>query len=224
MEVRRSVAKNAISEYVQYQMYKAHKGVPLTGILFKVVDYVFRLHDQYEEKTRCMNYQIAVRTSSGLSKKYREYYIIRDDGSEVEFSYKKDLKGKGGKISQIKRALRAAVMPQQLEAKNTYFARNQDSRGYVKCEVTGLKMKHTESHVDHYPIKFETIVADWFEERGFSSETFHVIGAGDDSLWERVEDPNLEKDFCSYHKSRAKYRIVLAKVNLQAPQGTPKKF
>ena len=217
-------SKNAIKEYLQEQMYRVKKGVPLTGVLFKVADYAFQMHENYDDKVRGMDYQIAVRTSSGLSKKYREYYIIRADGSEVEFSYKKALDGKGNKISVIKGVLRAVVMLQQLEAKNKYFAEHQDSKGYIKCAVTGLKAKHTEIHCDHYPVKFETIVANWFRERGLSSETFSIIDGGDDVLWNLVEDKELEKDFFNYHLEHATYRFVLAKVNLQAPRGVPEKF
>ena len=30
--------------------------------------------------------------------------------------------------------------------------------------MTGLKIKYKDAHVDHYPVKFETIVANWFKE------------------------------------------------------------
>lgn len=216
--------KKALKEYVQAQMYKVKKGEPLKGIHLKVVDYIFRQHENYEEKIKDMDYTISVRTSSGMNKQYREHYIIREDGTETDFSYVKAIAGKTCKISDIKRALRAVILPQQFAAKNNYFEKHQDSQGYVVCPVTNLKVKKKETHTDHFPVKFEKIVADWFADRSLNSESFVLLDGGDNSVNMLVEDKVLEEDFCKYHETHAQYRIVLAKVNLQAARGKREEF
>ena len=216
--------KKELKEYVQYILYKSKKGEPLNGIHLKVVDSVFRNHESYEDKVAGQDYKISVRTSSGVNKKYREFYIIREDWSETDFSYVKALAGKSCKISDIKRTLRQVVLQQQWDAKTKYFEENQDSLGNIVCAVTGLKMKYKESHIDHYPVKFETIVANWFKENQLTSETFELEDGGDNSVHDLVKDKELEKSFYDYHMKNAKYRVVLSKVNLQSKQGKREVF
>ena len=211
--------KKELKEYVQGLMYKVKKGEPLKGIQLKVVDTIFRNHPDYEQKTKGMVYQIAVRTSSGPNKKYREFYIIREDDTETDFSYISALSGKSSKISDIKCTLRQVILQQQWDAKTEHFEKHQDRSGYVTCPVTRLKMKYKEAHIDHYPVKFETIVENWFKESGLASETFDLEDGGDNSICDVVKDKSLEKSFYDYHLKHAQYRVVLAKVNLQSPQG-----
>lgn len=115
-------------------------------------------------------------------------------------------------------------MQQQWDAKTKYFEENQDSKGYVLCQVTGLKIKYKEAHVDRYPVKFETIVANWFKENNLTSDSFELEDGGDDTMCDLIKDKDLEKSFYEYHLNNATYRIVLPKVNLQAPQGKQEVF
>lgn len=216
--------KQELKDYVKGVLYRVKKGEPLTGINRKVVDTIFRNHPNYEYKTQEQLYEIAARTSSGPNKQYLEFYIIREDGTETDFSYTAALSGKTCRITSIKQALRNTVQQQIWDAKVDYFEKNQDSKGYVVCPVTNLKMKYKESHADHYPVKFEAIVANWLSANGLSSATFAVTDGDDNSICMVVTDKELERSFYEYHKEHAKYRIVLAKVNLQAPQGTRKVF
>ena len=216
--------KKELKEYVQSTMYKVKKREPLKGILLKVVDTVFRNHPNYDEKVKGQTYDIAVRESSGPNKKYREFYIIREDGTETDFSYTVALSGRSSKISDIKYALRQVILQQQWDAKTDYFEKHQDSKGYVVCPVTNLKIKYKEAHVDHHPVKFETIVANWFKVNELSSETFELEDGGDNSICDVVKDKELERSFYDYHKEHAEYRVVLAKANLQAPQGVREVF
>lgn len=216
--------KKELQDYLQGVLYSVRKGDPLTGITLKVVDTVFRNHPNHEDKTQGQSYKIAARTSSGPLKQYREFYIIREDGTETDFSYKTALAGKTCKITHIKHALRCIVQQQQWDAKTEYFEKHQDNKGYVVCPVTNLKVKYKESHVDHYPIKFETIVANWFNENGMSSANFEIEDGGDNAICMVVSDKVLERSFYNYHEKHAKYRIVLAKANLQAPQGKREVF
>lgn len=216
--------KKELQDYVQGVLYSVRKGDPLTGIALKVVDTVFRNHPNHEDKTQGQSYKIAARTSSGPLKQYREFYIIREDGTETDFSYKTALAGKTCKITHIKHALRCIVQQQQWDAKTEYFEKYQDNKGYVVCPVTNLKVKYKESHVDHYPIKFETIVANWFKENNLTSTTFGLQDGGDNAMCMVVSDKALENSFYDYHETNAKYRVILAKANLQAPQGKREVF
>ena len=216
--------KKDLQDYVQGVLYSVRKGDPLTGIALKVVDTVFRNHPNHEDKTQGQSYKIAARTSSGPLKQYREFYIIREDGTETDFSYKTALAGKTCKITHIKHALRCIVQQQQWDAKTEYFEKYQDNKGYVVCPVTNLKVKYKESHVDHYPIKFETIVANWFKENNLTSTTFDLQDGGDNAICMVVSDKALENSFYDYHETNAKYRVILAKANLQAPQGKREVF
>ena len=216
--------KQELKTYVQGVLNTTTKGVLLTGLRFKVVDWVFRNHPSYEDKVNGQDYSISVRTSSGPKKTNKEFYIIREDGSETEFSYVKAITGKRSKITDIKHTLRHLVMQQQWDFKKKYFEENQDSKGCVVCPITNLKMKYKESHLDHFPIKFETIVANWFKENNLTSETFELEDGGDNSVCMIVKDKALEQSFIAYHEQNVQYRVVLAKVNLQAPQGKREVF
>lgn len=196
------------------------KGI-LTGSERDIVKGVVNLHYNSKIKTLGKDFEVGVRLCT-VNKKNRQFYIKRHNNSTVDFSYVKAIGGIKSKLTQVKEALRWSVVEQVVAYKREYFRLNQDSRGYVICPETLLKVNIRESHLDHYPTTFEEIAHDWVKSLGMSSEDFVIINGGKDGEISLLEDPSLVDSFRSYHYLNANYRVVLNKVNTQRKR--PKRF
>lgn len=212
--------KTTLASYCQYVLNNAKLNSLLEGEWKEVISSVLRMHEDFEEKTKSGEFQIGVRKCL-INPRNRQFFVLRADGSDTDFSYKKAITPKS-KAGYVKETLRAMIKDQTVEYKETYFTENQDSKGYVLCAETGLKIKLKDSHIDHYPKQFDEIVKEWVESKGLKSKDIVLIQPPDNSTFWPMEDKALAEDFELFHKSVATYRIVLDKVNLQ--RGRAPKF
>lgn len=205
--------KTTLTAYCKYVLNNAKLNSLLEGEWFDVIDGVLRMHESYTDKVKGQVYSIGVRKCM-INGRNRQFYILRADGSNTDFSYLKAMTAKNKK-GHIKETLRAAINDQTVEWKDNYFLENADSRGYVICPETDLKIKKKDSHIDHYPKQFDEIIKDWVELNDVKSEEIVLISNGDNTTAWSMEDQDLLETFIEYHKEHATYRIVLNKVNLQ---------
>ena len=198
----------------KYILNSTINGEDLSEKDYSIIDDVFKMHTNYEHKTKGLSYVIKTRPCSTNPRKYSEFYITRSDGSTTDFSYHKCLITPSN-TTKVKKSLRSVVNSQVWGYKNQYFKDNQDSKGYVICPVTKLKIRTRDSHIDHYPKTFNTIVEEWVKLECLDIKTIKVKPSGDNTQDELLEDDSLCDSFYRYHESVAEYRIVLDKVNLQ---------
>lgn len=213
--------KKSLTDHCKYILNNAGLGSTLRGVWSEVLKDVVKMHDNCDEKTLGQDFEVGVR-SCHINPKNRQFFIKRFDGSTMDFSYVKAISGARPKYSQIKEALRYSVRDQTEGYKKNYFKENQDSQGYVICPETKLKVKMGDSNIDHYPTTFEEIVYNWVSYRGLTSEVIELVNSGIEGQQSTLKDGMLLEDFKQYHFEKAKYRIVLNKVNLQRKK--PKKF
>ena len=185
----------------------------LSGEDFELIDYVLKMHQRYTEKVGKGSYKLYVQDCP-FNPKNRHFMIEREDGSEVDFSYYKSISGFSLE-TRVKTLLRYSIEPQSKGYKSQYFKQNKDSQGYVRCAETGLKIKKTESHLDHYPLQFEEIVYNWFMKNKLKLKDLDIQPKHDNGYYWEILNEGLADDFIAYHRQVATYRVVLAKVNLQ---------
>ena len=206
--------KTTLTNYCKYVLNNAKLNATLEGDWEAVISDVLRMHESFHEKTKGQDFKIGVR-SCMINPRNRQFFILREDGSNTDFSYNKAITARK-KEGYIKDILRAAIKDQTVSFKEDYFVNNADSRGYVICAETGLKIKKKDAHIDHYPMQFDEIVKEWVNMNGISSEdiTLSRPKGDNNTVWD-MKDDKLLSSFIDFHKSIATYRIVLNKVNLQ---------
>lgn len=214
--------KTTLKDYCKFVLNNSELNVMLSGEWKNVLFDVLRMHEDFHDKTKGQGFQIGVRVCP-INPRNRQFYILRDDGTDTDFSYYKAISSKS-KESYIKETLRVAIKDQTVEFKNDYFSRNQDSRGYVVCPETGLKMKKKDSHLNHYPKQFDEIVKEWVNINGLSSEDIVLVPPPDNGTAWFMEDEVLLKSFQDYHQQQAQYRVVLNKVNQQRKKSSRYSF
>ena len=213
--------KTTLENYCKFVLNNAEIGSYLEGEWELVVTDVLKMHEDFLIKTNGgEGFKVGVRKCF-INPRNRQFFILRSDGTDTDFSYRKALSPKS-KASYVKETLRALIKEQTNAFKDKYFEENQDSKGYVVCPETGLKIKKKDSHIDHYPKQFDEIVKDWAESRNLKSKDIILVQPPENSTFWPLEDKSLEKDFKEYHQKEATYRIVLNKVNLQ--RGRSKRF
>lgn len=213
--------KASLTNYCKYVLNNATLNTVLHGEWGAVLRDVLSMHESFEEKTDGQSFEIGVRQCF-INPRNRQFFILREDGSDTDFSFYKAI-STPKKPSYIKATLRAAVKDQTVSFKEDYFAKNADSKGYVRCADTNLKIKQKDAHVDHFPLQFDEIVKEWVDIIGKKSEDIVLLRPERDNktVWE-MEDKELLNSFVEFHKTVATYRVVLNKVNQQRKKA--KKF
>lgn len=214
--------KQSLKNYCKFVLNNAKLNSELYGEWFDVIDDVLKMHDCYDEKTQSSEYKIGVRKCL-INPSNRQFYVIRSDGSTTDFSYLKAITSETKEV-KIKSIFREAINYQTIEFKKNYFSLHGDSRGYVVCPETNLKIKHNNSHIDHYPKQFNDIVKEFIQIHNISSESLVIHHPGDNATAWIMEDKELLDKFVEYHQRVAQYRIVLDKVNLQRKRPKSYKF
>lgn len=214
--------KTTLTAYCKFVMNNQEKDTLLSGEWEAVMCDVLRMHEDFEEKTKGGPFKIGVRACF-INPRNRQFYILRQDGTDTDFSYLKAITSKS-KLSYVKETLRDAIKEQTTSYKENYFKENADNKGYVLCPETGLKIKKKESHIDHFPVQFDTIIKNWAKMQGIKSKDIALVRPPDNSTVWGMEDKGLLQSFIDYHGSVAQYRIVLNKVNLQRGKAERAKF
>lgn len=215
--------KASMQAYCKYVLNNSNLNTLLEGEWASVLDDVLKMHLCYEGKTKGQTYKIGVRVCN-INPRNRQFYIEREDGSDTDFSYVKAISESKNKLSRIKELLRESIGYQTIAHKKDYFDKNADSKGFVLCEETNLKVKMKDSHIDHYPQQFDEILQEWANKHSVVSEEVNLTPPGDNATVWIMDDQQLLQSFKDYHSKVATYRIVLNKVNLQRKKAKRAKF
>lgn len=185
----------------------------LEGEHLEVLKGVLELHEDYDSKVGKGDFKLGIRPCP-VNPRNRQFYILRSDGTNTDFSYVKCI-NKPSKATSLKKALRNLVMDQVMGYKEDYFNKNKDYNGYVICPVTKLKINKKSSHLDHYELQFNEIVKLWIEKEGIDTKNITLVKSGDNDYDMDIKEENIRESFYNFHKEHASYRVVLDKVNLQ---------
>lgn len=141
----------------------------------------------------------------------RGFWIHRVDGSKTDFSFIECV-SPSSLPKKVTAALREAVCGQILEFKNEHF----EAVGELSvCTVTAAQVTRDDCHVDHAPPNtFERIVADFMTAEGIEASDVQLLPHTDAQSFDRLADPFLEAKWKSFHRDRARLRIVSRRANL----------
>lgn len=137
----------------------------------------------------------------------RNFWIIRTDGSETDFSYLECI-SPNTKLAKFKNACRDVVKEYVIDFKCNNLT--EDS----VCPITGELLKDN-VHVDHEPPNtFDVIVNNFIKENNIDVNKVKLESYNDGESGDVFSDAILAAYFYAYHEDNAKLRLVSVKANL----------
>jgi len=134
-------------------------------------------------------------------------YAVLEDGSEVDFSYRKCIeaafdpraKERIRRLNVIQ-AFRRAVEDQIIE-----FKRSRSFGKYVILD-NGALAKDDEIHVHHEP-PFEALLEEFLRMKGLTLDQVQIKEAGDGISYD-LADEKLKEEWREFHRKNARLRLV----------------
>lgn len=164
----------------------------------------FSLAPYWEEKTRGQKIVGIKKDRSGWSYNNYCFYLLREDGTETDFSFNKMFR-KDPALNDILLAARQAVAPVISEFRKTFkpFV----FEGY-------LVEREQEVDVDHYDKTFRELCAIWIEKHGGVGEIMKCVNRTDDGDTKTCfTQEELVQDFVAFHNANTHLRFLPKKVN-----------
>lgn len=215
--------QKAAGDFVRTLLHGEPLNTPLVGNAHIVLLDLLQRHPDASEKVGAGVKHFEVRENSAqFVKVTKGFWIVRLDGSEIDFSYLICLKGQSRSLEeQFALSCRDAVRGDIQLFKQTYFAENEDEEGFVVCPISGELILWEWAHVDHGPpLPFDMIVKEFLESlrlEGFvlDDATFSKDG---EHLYTTFADLAMAQRFRLYHNTRCQQsgnlRLVSQTVNL----------
>lgn len=191
----------------------------LKGDDLEVIKDVLKMHPRYEDKVGDKGYTILVDVCP-VNPRNNIFQVLFDDKTMIDFSYHKAIKGYSPE-TKLKETLRASIRGFHERYRENYII-EKSRDGYLTCEETGLKIRPKEMHLDHYPLQFEELVANWMKANNLKMSDIKINPPEGYGFTWVFEDSGLLDSFVKYHNSNVKYRGVKNTINLQRPKSKVK--
>lgn len=204
--------KTSAMERVRAVLHDTPRGIPLTGEDDALIRDLLELHPEAPEKIGCGVRHIEVRTNRVNGASHPGFWVVRQDGTSIDFSYKNCLSGKkpNGK-DQFARACRQAIQMHVNEERRRFFA----EAVVPTCALTGTPISLGSVHVDHCPpCTFARIVDAFISLYGVDLEDPNLLDP-DSLIVPTLADPVLRDRFVQFHNNHAKLRVISIDANLE---------
>lgn len=204
--------KTAVTDYTKETLLGTEAGQALSGERFGVIRDLLNFHPEAEQKIGCGVERIEVRRNPEFGHNARGFWIVRTDGTETDFSYKKCLEGDSAYRNKFIRACRFAVKQHMEDFKSRFF----DMAVNPTCQLTGASLTTQNSHVDHIPpYTFERIVQSFAVLNSLNLDDPSLCENGTDGLLIPSFATELIRDkFVYYHNAHAQLRVISADANM----------
>lgn len=158
------------------------------------------------------------RLNTGTGWSSSGFWVVRQDGTETDFSYIDAVKGKPkGRSQDFYNACREAVALDLIQAKKQAFEEYGDGQGRVECELTGVMVVIGDAHLDHAWPYFSHLVSGFRAARGWSKDIPDgiVSAPADGQTKATFLDGTVADAFRAFHNDQAILRILSREANLQ---------
>src|SRR6266849_745967 len=201
--------KDAIHERVRSILYAYSTGVQVDGEDSALLLELLHNHPNAIEKIGCGVEAFEIRQESSIS---RCFYLLRSDGSTVNFSYDK-LLSPPTRLAAFKDVCRGLIHRQIFRFKFMHFREHAREDSRVQCPITHKWVMSEETDVDHAPPNtFAKLVTDFIDQNEIDVENakFQVAGKAIDKTF---TDTALAENWVKYHDTRADLRVISSFAN-----------
>lgn len=165
------------------------------------------------------------RLNTGTGWSTSGFWVVRQDGTETDFSYIDAVKGKPkGRSQDFYNACREAVALDLIQAKKKAFVQYGDDQGRVECELTGNLITIEEAHLDHAWPYFSHLVSGFRAARGWSRDIPDgvVSAPADGQTTATLLDKTVANAFRTFHHDQVVLRILSREANLRTASAARK--
>lgn len=196
--------KTWIQKYVSEMLQKIPVGTKLTGMDEEIILWLINRHPKASDKIGVGIKYIRI-AQDKIWKKNKHMEIVRQDGSVIDFSYKKCLSGKDPSgIELFRIACRNAVSSDIAWFKKNYLKQN------PVCRHRGIALDQDNSHVDHVkPKTFIWLVDKFIKKEGIVIDKVEIEG----EIKKRFKNREIEERFKLFHRETAELELVSAEAN-----------
>lgn len=200
-------SKAKAREEIRKVLHGASRDTPLEGTDYELIRGLLDCHPDAAEKIGCGVQSIEVRS---IEYGHPGFWIVREDGTGDDFSYKVSLDGAPNHRAQVLSALRQAVRHQLNDHRQEHFFLYADTDGSSVCPLTGLKIFADRVEVDHVE-PFGDLAEQFVARHG--GYTGIIIGSSLDHPGAALADDGQVTDWLAYHEQNARLRVVHPSAN-----------
>lgn len=211
--------KTTITNYFSFVLKNTKPDTTLSGAYLEDVLGLLEYHTERDEKVGCGVKSIKVERHTDVVNGYKSntshFHIYREDGTNIDFSYKNCVNniGKNGykskKRDDVMKSLRFVVKPQVNDFRTKTFGKKE----YLKCEILGVNFSKKTCHIDHKPPKsFINIVENFIELYNLKIEEIETIPV--DNIYDTISDETIRNNWWEYHLKHAELRAIHKTANL----------
>lgn len=199
-------AKTQVGNYVKQLLADAKLNASLSGEKYAVMRDLLNWHPEAQQKIGGGVAAIEVRPTPDFGKNTRGFWLVREDGSETDFSYRKCLEGELSYRIKFLAACRFAVKDHVTEFKDEFFR----VAPTPTCALTGTPITPDTCHVDHTPpYTFERIVQAFVTLNALDMDDPGLVMGGVDGLLVPLfASPTLRDRFVTFHSNYATLRVI----------------
>lgn len=202
--------KSEAEKHIQSILYKYKPNQSLDFEDKQLIEHLIFNHPNAEDKIGPGIKEIQVQVNP-VHRNTMNFVIVRVNGTETDFSFKKCLK-KPTQKSYFLQASRRAVQPDIHAFKQAFFAMN---KGPTLCSVLGAPLTRENAHVDHIPpATFENIILSFIKEHRIDINTIEFVPPMDNEYGREFLDKEFEQKWVDYHNEKAQLRVISARANL----------
>lgn len=204
-------AKTNLNGYIKNVLATAPMGKPLNGEALAVVRDLLDWHPEAQQKIGAGVDRIEVRLNTEFGKGAPGFWVVRRDGSETDFSYRKCVNGQQSGRAKFISACRFAIKDHVAEFKTEFFRVAEKPT----CALTGTSIEFGDCHVDHTPpYTFERIVQAFASLNALDIDDPSLTMGGIDGLLTPLfTSPTLRDKFVTFHNNFATLRVISVRAN-----------
>ncbi|GHO58337.1 DCL family protein [Ktedonobacter robiniae] len=139
--------KEDLEKYLQHILYSYQSGEVLNSQHTRFLLALLHNHPKAEEKFGCGIQAFVVRQNPRFTTK-RFFYLVRLDGTEDDFSFKKCLYPPSP-LMLFKAVCQRLTGKRMYWIKAEHFRKHANAEGKVQCPITGQWIAREQAHVDH---------------------------------------------------------------------------
>lgn len=204
--------KEAANEYIQTILYRYQDGEELGEEDLEFMVEVLKHHPRAHEKigTGVRAIRVQRETQWGTM----QFAVVRTDGSDTDFSFKKCLYPVST-LQVFKKACRDLIANRIKQFRYAQFSRSES--GALVCPITGASMTRIGSHVDHVPPQtFDALVEEFIAQEKLEVNAVEITGLNDGEMRKGFADAALAERWRAFHQKHARLRVVSAFANLSS--------
>lgn len=196
-------SKREATEAVRRVLHGTRPGAALSGADLDLITALVAMHPDAEAKVGAGLDRIEVRV---IEYGAPGFWLIRDDGSRTDFSYRKSL-NRPSHRSDVLATMRRDIADQISDYRRGVFAEVDE----VACPLTGERLTIASGVVDHHSPTFIELAAQFADVAG-GWERIELIG-GDGRIGKDFRHEMTRQGWQMWHQQHARLRYISAAAN-----------